>query len=457
MNKRVVWFVVLVVAGLASLHFLPKIVVGDTELRTVDLIADIRAGANDTVAKDSADCAALLPVLAASNDYLQDYSGSEDSLAINRGLDYFFTKLDSAQVMDRPVRIAYFGDSFVEGDMMTEDLRALLQDRFGGRGVGYVPVNQLVANLRGSVIAKSGGWSRKSVIDKGRHDERMGVDGMMFVSSGSSAWLELRARKDLAEKHQDGGDLGAIFYRPLEGMSLTPYIDGNPVAVSGMTEGASVSVQYIQGDMSVEKWTVALHGGGPAVVYGSSMESRHGVCLDNLALRNTTGMHLLDIKDEVFEDFFKARNYDLIILGYGLNVVSKREGVDYSYFMDRMERVVRKMAQCSPGTSFMIVSIGDRARKTMNGMESYPSMSEYVEQQRALAKRLGICFWDMNETMLSLGGIAKMANENPPQATKDYTHINFKGGKVLAKRFFDDLMEVREMNKKNKQDRANKQ
>ena len=455
MNKRVVWFIVLVVAGLASLQWLPNIVVGDTELRRVDLIADIRTTVADSLLEINEDSVSAFPVIAASNEYLKDFSGSEDSLAINRGLNYFFTKLDSAQVMDRPVRIAFFGDSFVEGDMMTEELRTLLQDRFGGRGVGYVPVNHLVAGLRGSVMAKSGGWTRKSVIDRGKHDERMGVDGMMFVSNGSSAWLELRARKDLAKKHRDGGDYGAIFYRPLDGMTLMPSVDGNPVAVSGTMEGNAVSVTYIQGDMSVERWTVELNSGEHAVVYGSSMESRHGVCLDNLALRNTTGMHLVGIKDDVYEDFFKARSYDLIILEYGLNVVSKLTGVDYSYSMGRLETAIRKMAKYSPGTSFLIVSIGDRAKKTMDGMESYPSMAEYVEQQRALAQRLGISFWDMNATMLSLGGIAKMAHENPPQATKDYTHINFCGGKVLAKRFFDDLMEVREMTYKNKQGRAN--
>lgn len=451
MNKRVVWFMLMVVAGLAALQFLPDIVVGDTQLRKVDLIADIRSNGSDSLSQDTN----AAPLAIVGNEYLHDYSGSDDSLALNRGLEYFFKKLDSAQVMNRPVRIAYFGDSFVEGDMLTEDLRALLQEEFGGRGVGYVPVNQPVASLRGSVIAKSGGWTRRSVIDKGRNDTRINLDGMMFVSNSPTAWLELNARKDMADKHQDGGDLGAVFYRPNEGMTLTPYIDGKPVQVVSKTDGNAISAQYIEGDMSSEKWVVNTGGHGPAVVYGSTMESRHGICLDNLALRNTTGLHLQVIKDEMFEDFLKARNYDLIIWGYGLNIVSKREGVDYSLFTTITEKVIRKMAHYSPGTTFIVVSIGDRTRKTMSGMESYPSMAEYAEEQRAMAQRLGICFWDMRKTMLSMGGIAKMVEHDPPLATKDYTHINFEGGKVLAKRFFDDLMQVRESsmkkdNKKNK-------
>lgn len=455
MSKRVVWFMLLLVAGLAALQFLPDLVVGDYELRRVDLIADIRSQSTDSLSQDQANSIDWASLEIVGNEYLQDFSGSDDSSAINRGLEYFYRKLDSAQVMNRPVRIAYFGDSFVEGDMLTEDLRALFQDKFGGRGVGYVPANQLVAGLRGSVIAKSGGWTRRSVIDPGHHDARMGLDGMMFVSNSSQPWLELNARKDMAEKHQDGGDLGCILYRPNEGITLTPYINGQPVEVVSKLDGNAVSVQYIEGDMSVEKWVVNTNGHGPVVVYGSTMESKHGVCLDNLALRNTTGMHLLDIKDEMYEDFLKARNYDLIILGYGLNIVSKKPGRDYSIFMRNTEKVIRTMARYSPGTTFLIVSIGDRAHKTMNGMESYPSMDEYVEEQRKMAQRLGICFWDMKKTMVSMGGIAEMVHHNPPLAVKDYTHINFDGGKLLAKRLFDDLMEVRELSLQKKNNRIN--
>ena len=38
-----------------------------------------------------------------------------------------------------PVRVAFMGDSFVEGDILTADLRELLQDTFSGGGVGFVP------------------------------------------------------------------------------------------------------------------------------------------------------------------------------------------------------------------------------------------------------------------------------------------------------------------------------
>ncbi|MFQ8804906.1 MAG: hypothetical protein ACLR8Y_07075 [Alistipes indistinctus] len=40
----------------------------------------------------------------------------------------------------RPVRIAVLGDSFIEGDIITADLREQLQNLCGGRGVGFCAV-----------------------------------------------------------------------------------------------------------------------------------------------------------------------------------------------------------------------------------------------------------------------------------------------------------------------------
>ena len=42
------------------------------------------------------------------------------------------------------VRIAYFGDSMIEGDLVTQTLRHQMQEIFGGQGVGFVPTTSLL-------------------------------------------------------------------------------------------------------------------------------------------------------------------------------------------------------------------------------------------------------------------------------------------------------------------------
>lgn len=51
-------------------------------------------------------------------------------------MKFFYEALD--EVKERPVHIAYFGDSFIEADILTGDLRDMLQERYGGCGVGFV-------------------------------------------------------------------------------------------------------------------------------------------------------------------------------------------------------------------------------------------------------------------------------------------------------------------------------
>lgn len=51
-------------------------------------------------------------------------------------LSNFKTALSSGKA-----RVAVLGDSFIEGDIFTQDLRRLLQESYGGSGVGYVAMH----------------------------------------------------------------------------------------------------------------------------------------------------------------------------------------------------------------------------------------------------------------------------------------------------------------------------
>ena len=52
----------------------------------------------------------------------------------------------------------------------------------------------------------------------------------------------------------------------------------------------------------------------------------------------------------------------------------------------------------------------------------------------------GIAYWNLFEAMGGEGSIQKMVKANPSQANRDYTHINFKGGKHLATLLYETLV-----------------
>ena len=60
--------------------------------------------------------------------------------------------------------------------------------------------------------------------------------------------------------------------------------------------------------------------------------------------------------------------------------------------------------------------------------------------QRLVAKKTGVAFWDLLEAMGGENSMPKFVNAKPSMAAKDYTHLNFKGGKVLAIKLANALL-----------------
>ena len=151
--KKVGGLVLMVMAALLLLHWLPAIEVGGHALRRVDILADVRP---PLVLADEPDTLEVqLPVAKpafadtcpSGKVCIEDYSDSTC-----RGMSAFYEALDELAQRPRPVRIAYFGDSFIEADILTADLRAMLQQKYGGWGVGFVPLNSPINGFRPTVV-----------------------------------------------------------------------------------------------------------------------------------------------------------------------------------------------------------------------------------------------------------------------------------------------------------------
>ena len=128
----------LVVVVLLGLYFVPTPTVDGYTLRRVNMLADIEAEEPeeeplDTVVLPPPVKPAFVDTCKTGLTCIEDYADSTQ-----RGMKPFYEALDHAD--ERPVRIAYFGDSFIEADILTGDLRDMLQARFGGCGVGYVDI-----------------------------------------------------------------------------------------------------------------------------------------------------------------------------------------------------------------------------------------------------------------------------------------------------------------------------
>lgn len=324
--KYSLWFVLIVFAVLLGLHWLPALTIDGHTMRRVDLLSDLRYPESETAAADS-DSIPLPPVVKPAfvdtcrtgMTCIEDYSDST-----LRGMTPFYKALDrvsSDDSDDKQVRIAVFGDSFIEADIFTADLREMLQKQFGGCGVGFVTITSMTSGYRPTVRHTFGGWSSHAVTDSVYFDKKkQGISGHYFVPR-NGAYVELRGQNKYASL-LDTCQRASIFFHNRDSVLLSARV--NKGENKNYSLGPSDGLQQIQVDGRIGsiRWTVDR--ADSTLFYGLAMDGKKGIILDNFSLRGSSGLSLRGIPSQMLKQFNRQRPYDLIILEYGLNVATER-------------------------------------------------------------------------------------------------------------------------------------
>ena len=443
-------FALLVTGGLLAMYFLPTLKVDGYTLRKVDLLSDLRPEPVEEVLCDS-DSLELLPVVKpvfvdtckTGMVCIEDYSDST-----MRGMSHFYDALARRASSRRPVRIAYFGDSFIEGDILTADLRAMLQSRFGGCGVGYVPVTSRIAGFRPTVRHEFSGWQSHSVTDSiGFNRQLQDLSNHYYVPS-AGAKVALKGQRVYAS-HLESCDESSFFFVASDSIWLSAVTNQSDTVSYAFPGNDALQVATVSGNIRNVEWTVEKFDSA-AVCYGVTMDGNDGVVVDNFSTRGSSGQQLGGVPMPVLKAYNRLRTYDLIVLQYGLNVAS--EGItNYRYYTSDMVRVINHLKEAFPQASILLVSIGDRESKDEAGnLRTMPGVKNLVRYQQALAAETHIAFWDLYQAMGGEGSMVKLVESKPQMANYDYTHINFRGGKHLAELLFESLVYGMEQHEKRK-------
>ena len=183
-------------------------------------------------------------------------------------------------------------------------------------------------------------------------------------------------------------------------------------------------------------------------IFGFSTESDSGAFVDNFSFRGNSGLPITKISKSVYSGTNECLKYDLIILEFGLNVVS--DGItDYSWYERGMNNVIKHMRESFPGTSILLISVGDKSSHKDGIYQTDPSVPFLVQTQKRLAANNKLAFWSLYDAMGGSGSMAKWVEGDSVYANKDYTHFNFKGAHKVGKLLFNKLMsEYSDYNKK---------
>lgn len=333
----------------------------------------------------------------------------------------------------RSVHLAFFGDSFIEGDILTCDLRKKLQQKFGGEGMGYIPFADPCSNNRPTINQSYSGWTTYSLLRKkkapAKYVDEFGINGYISIPTpGARASFSARSgttmncsRARILFKNKAAGHMDMII-----NCTDTIHYDLK----------VSADLQQVEVAANIRTLEIRLPVCEDFIGYGVVFEGKDGICVDNFALRSHSGLNLVGTSKSLNQQLNDMVSLDIIVLEYGLNVMQK-DVTDYSFFSNKMQNIINFLHLCLPESVIIVMSVGDVGMNRDGKVITAPSVKPMVASQRQAAINTGVMFWDTFSAMSGEDSMAKLVARG--WAAKDYTHIGFKGGQMLSQKIASSL------------------
>jgi hypothetical protein len=380
-----------------------------------------------------------------SNDKNKDFvsesqisSGTNTQITGNLDqMKYLFDALKNSR--STHVRIAHYGDSGVEGDAITADIRKIMQGEFGGKGVGYLSITSQDITFRITTKQSfSDNWNTVSVLTANPQNLPLGISGFVSVPQGMS-WVKYETT---------GWDPQIKYFSTVQLF----YSNAKNSSVNYSFNNGSEQSASLKTGNDINELTLSAPGGSASSIrinstqpdqayfYGVSLESGNGVYVDNFPWRGNTGLSFLNITQSSFQEFNKLLNYKLIILEFGANEVSFGTQ-DNTWYANQMVKVINNLKKAFPQTSILLIGMGDKGIKKGTKFITDPSIPVLIKLQQGIAAKTGIAFWSLFDAMGGPNTMEKWVNANPPLAYMDYSHPTWEGasriGQMISKAILD--------------------
>ena len=355
----------------------------------------------------------------------------------NHGLDHFLEALwrTESRSDGAVTRIVHYGDSPTTADLITGDVRSLLQKRFGDAGHGFILIAKPWAWYQHTGVSLSGsGWQ---ALPASRFEARDGMFGLGGVSFTGTAKAHSRVVYQTgAQSH-----LEVWFLREPDGGALTLSADGKAL---GRIETASETKSPGFADFDVAAGAQDLELGveqGNARVYGIVAEKPGpGIVYDSLGLNGASITVLSRMYNAAhWAAELQHRNPHLVIVNYGTNEADFADFVDKQYEKELRE-AIRRLQAALPEASILVMSPMDRGYRAGQGaIETMPTIPRIVAIQKRVALEMGCAFFDTYSAMGGEGTMARWYAAQPRLVSADFIHPYPAGGKMIAVTFVREI------------------
>lgn len=351
-------------------------------------------------------------------------------------LSVFYESLQQADSM--PIRVVHYGDSQIEGDRITMQVRRACQQQYGGGGVGLIPLHQTISmrtvsqtTIMNGEVQQTGEGPKRYMIYGPKSNRLPNGKGANYGPMGHVAYMDdslVVGSEDISVQIKSTGkDKQPESYfnrvRILQSGDITTTVHSSFIKNDNVYTIAD-STSYLRIDFK-----------GKGEVYGISLENDHGVTVDNIPMRGCAGTIFTSLSSKQLKDYFSQTSTRLIIMQFGGNVMPYTDQAkEVTQYVRRIRNQVQLMKRLAPNSSILFVGPSDMIERKNGQLRTY-AMLPFMEQSlRKMAIEEQIGYFSIFEAMGGEGGMIRWKEQG--LAGSDYVHFTRKGadkvGELLA-------------------------
>ena len=357
--------------------------------------------------------------------------------------DTVFCAFEQARDSGRTVRVAHYGDSQIEMDRISQNLREALQERFGGSGTGMFPALTTTPMASVSHYASGSFAFFTMIVDstsrRAGHNRYGPLAQVTGLYGGGTVNLRAEREKSTLEHLRSFQSVSLLYGRGSEDFSAAVQSDTlSPEPVIRADSCATWMTWTF--DRPVERATLKLTGS--AEIYGVATDGVAGVTVDNVPLRGSTGNILPRIDKALLKTAYDLDGTALVILQFGGNFVPASSTTKaISGHMDKVRELIAYYREVAPGAKILFIGPSDMASSTEDGrIVSYRRLPELVDSLKAVTLKSGVAYWDLYRMMGGQNSMSQWVRHYPAYAGPDYVHFTSAGAKVVGETLSRSLL-----------------
>lgn len=445
---KILIFIILVISALGAIcHFYPKdgITLGKTEIRFPSMEEVLVSHSTPKVEiKEELDSVELKH-LNDLKDTLEQYKAvlTEQTghfYLPNNDVTFFdkmFARMAQAKGNQEVVRILHYGDSQIEMDRISNNIRTFFQSTFGGGGPGMVPVIQTIPSFAVSQYASGALTLYSSYGDGARCKGNYGLMAKCYRLAGSATFGANASRhKDTDPRVKKFSNI-TLLYNDHVG-NFTATLKDRIKGYQETQTSSQTGVHTCHWKLDTATTSLQISMQGSADIYGIMLDNGYGVAVDNIPLRGSSGNQFTMITDTLLRTSYQQANVGMIILQFGGNSVpSIYNQKSLDNYCVSIEKQIKRIKRCYPAATLLFIGPSDMSTRKGGTLRTYPMLPQLIDSLRTISLRNHAAYWDLYEVMGGQNSMVAWVQNG--LAGPDYVHFTPAGarkvGKILANNF----------------------